>query len=379
MASSPLGLLFAALARRQFAEATDAELLERFAEARDEPAFAELVRRYGPLVWRVARTALGPGPDAEDAFQVTFLALARNVGAVRQPNALACWLHRTAFRAALRARRTARRTLPLPPGSRRPDEPLGRLTAQELLAALDEEIQALPERLRAPLLLCCLEGLSQEEAAGRLGWSPGSVKGRLERARALLRRRLAARGFTVPVALAGLVVVGGVASAVPPGLGETTLAALRSGQLSPTVAKLITEVIAMNQSFTLKAALAITMLAGGLTLIAGLGQMESRPPLAPRVAVAEPDVPPKPAAKPAGEGRMLVFRDTKFLWITPDGKEAGELPGHPDNRILNEPVLSPDGKRVAFTVNEHPPTDADGNLRRHVFIRTLDGADPGER
>src|SRR4051794_3231688 len=90
---SPLAAWIAGLARRPLAGAADADLLRRFAEARDEPAFAELVRRYGPLVWRVARTALGPGPAAEDVFQVTFLALARGAGAVRRPDALAGWLH----------------------------------------------------------------------------------------------------------------------------------------------------------------------------------------------------------------------------------------------------------------------------------------------
>jgi Tol biopolymer transport system component len=97
----------------------------------------------------------------------------------------------------------------------------------------------------------------------------------------------------------------------------------------------------------------------------------------PLVRVREPLAAEEPATKSAGKGRLLVWRETKFVFVTPDGKEVGELPGHPDNLILNEPVLSPDGRRVAFTVNEDPPTDKDGNHRRHVFVRDVDGNGPG--
>src|SRR6266852_4413864 len=86
--------------------------------------------------------------------------------------------------------------------------------------------------------------------------------------------------------------------------------------------------------------------------------------------------PKKAAAKPADKGRLLIWHSTKFVFVTPDGKQVGELPRHPEERvILNEPVLSPDGKRVAFAANENPPTDEEGNLRRHVVVRDLNGKD----
>jgi RNA polymerase sigma factor (sigma-70 family) len=372
---SPLAAWIAGLARRNFTTAADAHLLRRFAEDRDGPAFAELVGRYGPLVWRVARAALGPGPAAEDVFQITFLALARNAAAVRRPDALAGWLHCTARRAAARVRRAESRRVPLSDDVPQSESPLDNLTARELLAAVDEEIQALPDALRAPLLLCGVEGLSQEEAAARLGWSAGSVKGRLERARARLRRRLAARGLAAPAALAGLAGMVGEASAVPPALVVNVLSAARGGPVSAAVARGAAEV-AMSGSAWWKSLL-VVLLAGGLALAAGAGLVGQRPDEAPRPAPAAPPDRPTPPAKAPAEGRLLVFRDTKFLFLTPDGKETGELPGHgPGRLILNEPVLSPDGKRVAFTVNEDPPTDDQGNVRRHVLVRDAGGKDP---
>lgn len=259
---APVRSVLAAMARGSLADAPDAELLRRFAADRDEVAFAELVRRYGPLVWRVARTTVGHAQVAEDVFQATFLILAKQAAAVRNPGALAGWLHRTAYRAAVRARRReARPTLPLPPQSAGED-PLDRLTARELLAAVDEEIEALPEALRAAVVLCGVEGLSQEEAAKRLGWSPGSVKGRLERARAKLRRRLEARGLTIPAALVGV-------GAVPSELVAATLAAVRGEDISPAVAKLVAEITVMNASFWLKSITAVVFTTGALTLLAG--------------------------------------------------------------------------------------------------------------
>jgi RNA polymerase sigma factor (sigma-70 family) len=187
-------------------DAEDGVLLERFLRRRDESAFAELVRRHGGLVQGVCRRVLGQEQDAEDAFQATFLVLARRAHAIRRPGSLAAWLYGVAHRVALKAR-TARaqvpRHQPLPrahPRDPHPD-PLAELSARELLALLDAELQRLPEVYRLPLLLCCLEGRTQEEAARQLGWTPGSVKGRLERGRALLERRLDRHGVALSAGL----------------------------------------------------------------------------------------------------------------------------------------------------------------------------------
>src|SRR5262249_50839165 len=181
-------------------EASDAALLRRFLGGRDERAFAALVDRHAELVYQVCWRVLGDAHDAEDAFQATFLVLARKAATVRPREALPAWLHGVARRVALKAR-TARARRPLAgtplaahPVDPRPD-PLARLSARELLRIVDEELQRLPDGYRLPVILCCLEGRSQEEAALQLGWTPGSVKGRLERGRARLQQRLARPGL----------------------------------------------------------------------------------------------------------------------------------------------------------------------------------------
>ncbi|HEX4612999.1 MAG TPA: sigma-70 family RNA polymerase sigma factor [Urbifossiella sp.] len=230
----------------RLAPVPDADLLRQFTDTRDEGAFAEIVRRYGRTVWRVARAGTRHAATAEDVFQATFLALARHAPTVRRPDALAGWLHRTAVRASTRARRSDVRAGQ--PGGRPADaigeepgpttDPLDRLTARELLAAVDDEIQTLPAPLRAAVVLCGVEGLSHEAAAARLGWSAGSVKGRLERARATLRQRLTARGLTVPAGLFGLVGAVADVTAVPSELLRAAQAVPRTGPTSPAVAAL---------------------------------------------------------------------------------------------------------------------------------------------
>src|SRR4051812_4155274 len=146
----------------------DAVLLARFARDRDEDAFAALVARHGPLVWRACRRVLGDLHAAEDAFQATFLVLARKAGSVGHPDALAGWLYGVARRVALKARsarpRLREQGLADAPAPADPHpDPLAEVTARELLAVLEDEVGRLPEVYRLPVLLCCLEGLSQEE------------------------------------------------------------------------------------------------------------------------------------------------------------------------------------------------------------------------
>ncbi len=196
----------------------DAILLGRFVENRAEDAFAALVYRHGPMVLRVCRRVVGDVQLAEDAFQATFLVLARKARKIRRRHSVAAWLHGVALRVARKARRgkgihtTALLTIDCadPRG-----DPLSQLTARELLGMLDEEIQRLPEVYRLPLILCALEGLSQKEAARWLGWSEGSLRGRLERGRERLRQRLAYHGVALTAAC---VLLEGTRGAVRAGL-----------------------------------------------------------------------------------------------------------------------------------------------------------------
>jgi RNA polymerase sigma factor (sigma-70 family) len=196
---------------------SDAALLGRFVSERDAMAFAALVERHGPLVWNVCRRVLGDAHDAEDAFQAAFLVLFRKADTLHSPQELAGWLHGVAHRVALKARTARLRhsseaQLVAELSADSYPDPLAELSARELLTVLDEEVKRLPAVYRLPVVLCYLEGRSQEEAARQLGWSAGSVKGRLERGRARLHHRLARRGLTLAAVLTAAEVSRGTAS-----------------------------------------------------------------------------------------------------------------------------------------------------------------------
>jgi RNA polymerase sigma factor (sigma-70 family) len=176
-------------------EQTDSQLLERFAGQQDEAAFAALVRRHGPMVLAVCRRILRDAHDADDAFQATFLVLVRKASVIARPELLGNWLYGVAHRVAVKARaKAARRS----EHERRAPalasaDPTAEVTKHELRAVLDAELRQLPEKYRAPLVLCYLEGKTNAQAARLLGWPTGSISGRLARARELLRERLLSR------------------------------------------------------------------------------------------------------------------------------------------------------------------------------------------
>ncbi|QJW97137.1 sigma-70 family RNA polymerase sigma factor [Frigoriglobus tundricola] len=177
----------------------DPELLDHYARDHDQAAFAALVWRYGPLVLGVARRQVADRHRAEDVFQATFLALARSATKLGGRAVLANWLYTVALRQARKARAHAARRAALegaaPPRPRGGADPLAEITGRELLQVIDDELARLPDRLRLPVLLCCVQGLSREEAVRRLGWSEGTLRGRLERGRRKLAARLTARGL----------------------------------------------------------------------------------------------------------------------------------------------------------------------------------------
>jgi RNA polymerase sigma factor (sigma-70 family) len=178
---------------------TDAELLERFRKQRDETAFSVLVHRHGPMVLGVCRRILGDRHGAEDAFQAAFLVLVRRAGSISRTGSLPAWLQGVAQRVAIRARnqemaqrQRERQYKPMPT-----TEPIDDLTWRELRTVLDQEIARLPEKYRAPLVLCHLEGKTYDQAARELGWTKTSLRRRLDEARELLRERLVRRGITM--------------------------------------------------------------------------------------------------------------------------------------------------------------------------------------
>ncbi len=207
-------------------EQSDAQLLQRFATRQDQAAFEALVRRHGPMVLGLCRRLLHNATDAEDAFQATFVVLVRKAGAIAQPDLLGNWLYGVAYRVAVRARaNAARRTAHERQAASMPKaESTSATPDRELREVLDEEINRLPEKYRAPLILCYLEGKTNEQAARQLGCPVGSMSWRLARGREMLRQRLNRRQLAFSPLL------------FPPALAQhTSAAALPSSLVQSTV------------------------------------------------------------------------------------------------------------------------------------------------
>jgi RNA polymerase sigma factor (sigma-70 family) len=279
-------------------------LLDRYRTGRDEAAFEALVARHGPMVLGVCRRALDDPHAVEDAFQATFLVLVRRAGSLGPRDAIGHWLYGVACRVALRARcETARR--------RAREVPVGRAVnlvhavtngseEKELARILVEELLRLPPKYRAPVVLCYLEGLTHEEAALQLRWPIGSVKGRLARAKELLRGRLARRGL-VPTAGLAAAAVGCHASAAVPAMlrHAATQAALAMNTggvaaeaVSASVVRLIEGVHSAMFLTKLKVTATVLAACGGLTLGASalsysLAEVTARPTDA-QVAMTQP-------------------------------------------------------------------------------------------
>jgi RNA polymerase sigma-70 factor (ECF subfamily) len=231
---------------------SDEQLLDRFVARRDEMAeesFTELVQRHGPMVLGVCRRVLGDAHEAEDAFQATFLVLARKAASVLRREKVANWLYGVAVRTAQEARGRAARRRAREGRVRTPvqfEPPDG--SPAELRAILDEELARLPPRYREAVVLCELEGLSRWEAAGRLGVPEGTLSSRLARAKARLRDRLVRRGIALPaVALAGALLREARATTLPLALVESTVEAATLVAAGPAALATSASVAALTQ------------------------------------------------------------------------------------------------------------------------------------
>ena len=268
---------------------SDHDILQRFVATNDESAFAILLRRHGPMVLGLCRRLLRHEQDAEDAFQATFLTLARRASTVRQTDA-GGFLYRVAYHLALRARGNAarRRECERQSESAARTDRSSDLTWREIRIVVDEELQHLPAEARSAVVLCYLEGRTQEQAAKQLGWSKATLRRRLERGRELLRARLMARGLAPAVAFtATLFAEESTAAIVPAQLMTTTLrSVVAPSNLSPAVATLL--IAGVPASPVGKAKLA-SMALLTLTLLSGLGlwaclAVSAQPPPKPAIA-----------------------------------------------------------------------------------------------
>ncbi len=359
---------------------SDAALLGRFITKRDETAFTALVVRHGPLVLHVCQRVLGDVHDAEDAFQAAFLVLARKAAALRHPEALPAWLHGVARRAALKARsaktRRFRDTKPLIGSAPDPrPDPLADLSVRELLLIIDEELERLPEMYRLPVILCCLESRSLEEAARQLGWTLGSVKGRLERGRARLHRRLVRRGLTLSSALAAVEASRATASAavIARLAAATAQGALAFGAYQTVAAPAVSAAAATLAGNVIRGMAAANLKAAGTLLLVIC--LLATGFLAYKVASPHSPTAPQPDFL-ASEGKAALAAPAAVVRNHP-----GDPPDEADAPIdVNGRVLDPEGAPIAgaklyvgYSVRRQVP---DGQLRPMVYpLRSTTGPD----
>jgi RNA polymerase sigma factor (sigma-70 family) len=339
--------------------------LQRFAGQRDEAAFATLVRRHGPMVLRLGRRLLRHEHDAEDVLQATFLVLARKAGSVRRRASLASWLYGVASRIAMNAKRKAvrRHAHESRPPRQAVADPLAHMTVREAQDIFDQELARLPEKYRAPLVLCCLEGLARDEAARQVGLPQQTLKSRLEQGRALLRKRLAARGLTISAALlSAWLGEGAAAAAVPAVLVNATVhAAARFAGGSAAAAVASAKVATLTQGAIRNMLLTKLKHGAGLSVLAALaitatvhlsGVLAQEKKSDPPAAQAKQPKPPTPAPASSEPGRIGFHRNFELTSLLPDGTDAKQRGQIPPAHLLgyqsHQTRFSPDGKWIAF-------------------------------
>jgi RNA polymerase sigma factor (sigma-70 family) len=349
-------------------ERTDAQLLECFVGLREEAAFAALLHRHGPMVWGVCRRVLRNDADAEDAFQATFLILAGKAATILDHAAVANWLYGVAHNTARKALAQDRRRRALEREWVEERQFKDSAIGSPLQPFLDGELSRLPDKYRAPMVLCYLEGRPLSEASRQLGCPLGTVASRLARGRALLARRLARHGL----ALLGVALARARDKAwagVPPGLARATLQAaaeFAAGSAAEVPARItaLTEGVLRTMFLNrLKVAAALVFTAGVLLIAGGaityqaLGTGGPRDQGAPR---------PTAAVEKIGEVRLFeghagtVLRvafspdgrlaasssmsNTVRLWEVATGKTLFTLEGHTER--VDCVTFSPDGKHL---------------------------------
>ena len=247
---------------------SDSDVLARFAQRGDDDAFAVLVSRHGPLVLRVCQSVLGRSADVDDAFQATFVVLARKAATLSWQKCIASWLHVVARRVSLKLRSRVRHASALdqidePAMTAEPDTSL---TVREAERLLHDELASLPEKYRAPVVLCYFQEKTQDEAAAILGWSLRTLQRRLQKARDVLRVRLQKRGIALSVTLSAALVTAAGSQAVPPVL--TRAAVQIATSVSPSTSSVTT--LAEGVLSTMKTNYTKHVLTAGMILAAAL-------------------------------------------------------------------------------------------------------------
>jgi RNA polymerase sigma factor (sigma-70 family) len=361
-----------AVVRQDGAGRTDGQLLASFVEQNDEAAFEALLRRHGPMVFGVCRRVVGNHHDAEDAFQATFLVLARKASSVRPRERVVNWLHGVALRTAVRAKAmTAKRRGREKQVTQMP-EPEAAPQDQwcDLQPLLDQELNGLPETYRLPILLCDLEGKPIKQAAHQLGWPQGTLAGRLARGRKLLAKRLANRGVVLSAGWLAVLLSHNAASAgVPASLMNSTVRAaamLAAGQA--TVAGVVPAKVASVTEGVMKSmmlaklskavaglvVLSAVVLGGGLlTHRTAAGQQTKSGQDSSTPGIGHP-APPKPDARTVtGVGAKPGTAKTDLdrlqgIWSAVSIEQRGSKPSKPGKAFF----FLVDGKRACWQTTD---------------------------
>ena len=361
---------------------SEAELLERFVSQGDPAAFEVILQRHGPMVLRVCRRVLEDPNDVDDAFQATFLILVKKAASIRDREVLGTWLYGVARRVAVRARVNARRRQSRERSDveavamEKPRE--HHAEALELRALLDDELERLPYRFRAPLVLCDLEGQTHEQAAAQLRCPVGTVKSRLSRGRDRLRARLLRRGI-VPAGALTSFVAAEAAWAVPSDLMNATLRAathlatgkvVAAGVFSVQVANLMNGV--MRSMFITKLKLAA---GGALAVALALGGAQT-------FVISS-------SARPAPEREQAQHRGPEKIAVTPQAEKPAKQAEPGSERFVLENgltvILRPikGTESIALVVlyaigSDHDPAGKSGlaHLLEHVYATAAAGPNP---
>jgi RNA polymerase sigma factor (sigma-70 family) len=346
----------------------DADVLARYRDGRDPAAFAELVTRYGRLVWSVCKHRSRTEADAEDAFQATFLIFSQRASSVRKGTALGAWLYGVASRVCSKDRRTAGRRAKRERanGVREATNDVAASAWDRALAAVHEEVETLPDSLRVPFVLCALEGRSPSDAAASLGWKLGTFSGRLTRAKDALIAKLDARGLTAGAVAAATVGVN-VADAPAAVVAKAIAYASRETVVPQTILHLSQGVIEMNVTRVKVLAAAVLVACG---LASGVGSQW----------VATAQDPFNPLAVVLGDQDPTEERKKKFLdrldsvYKTAKDKDAAPAPKSKwEYQFLTRPVgYAPSIEKFQSTIKS---VENDGGWEYVGLVNTKEGPD----
>lgn len=310
----------------------DGELLERFRQTQDHAAFEELMHRHGAMVWRLCRRVLGEDAAVEDAYQAVFIVLLEKAGSIRVGDSLASWLYRIALRTSVNARTATARRRRHEQQSTPREATMTDAELQDLSPLIDEELARLPEKYRAPLILCLLQGKTTEQAAGELGWPTGSMSYRIARGKELLRQRLHARGVAMSAVGLALFSSREASARVPAVLHCSTMEAIKVLISNPAAAVVRESALTLaqgviNAMFWRKTALIASVFIAIVVLGTGTGlAIRALGNDAPDVGLSHKDAPPDGESLPEGATARLgslkfaSARGSYRAQFTDDGK-----------------------------------------------------------